>query len=203
MKRSVASLPIRRLSDRFASYVTRLQDIFSAMDRAYCEVAETYRFLCKGCEDNCCRTRFYHHTLLEFCYLHHGWATLEPARRAALYSRAEEVCRKTETDALEEESPLRMCPLNLGDLCGLYEYRPMICRLHGIPHTLQRPDGRKVVGPGCDDFYRQCGFLEGAVLERTPHYAALAALEQEFRRVTGHREKLKLTVAEMILHFSY
>jgi hypothetical protein len=95
-----------------------------------------------------------------------------------------------------------MCPLNDSGRCELYEYRPMICRLHGIPHVLRRPDGSKTAGPGCDTFERECGSRSDAVLERTPHYRALAALEQEFRRVMGVVKGPKLTVAEMIVQFN-
>ncbi|KPJ77030.1 MAG: hypothetical protein AMJ54_09580 [Deltaproteobacteria bacterium SG8_13] len=194
---------MRQAADRFAPYVPRLQAVFSAMDLAYVEVAGTYRFRCSGCEDNCCRTRFHHHTYLEFFYLHHGWEKLEKQRREILMSRADDVCRAMDALAPGRDTHRRMCPLNVDGLCELYEHRPMICRLHGIPHVLQRPDGRKTTGSGCDAFHRHYGDRSDAVLERTPHYGALAALEQEFRRTVGLADKLKMTVAEMIVRFTF
>jgi hypothetical protein len=194
---------IRHASDRFAPYAVRLREIFTAMDLAYAAAADKCGFHCSGCEDNCCRTLFYHHTYLELFYLFSGLEGLNPERRAALQSRAKDVCRQMEAAPAESETSQRMCPLNFSGLCGLYAYRPMICRLHGIPHVLQRPDGRKMVGPGCDDFHRQCGSPGDAVLDRTPHYAALASLEREFRQAMGLTDKLRLTVAEMIIQFIY
>lgn len=81
----------------------------------------------------------------------------------------------------------------------LYEQRPMICRLHGIPHTLRRPDGRIQTGRGCDDFYRQCGRGVAAPLDRTPLYIAMADLERRLREKLNYRQKIKMTVAEIIV----
>lgn len=81
----------------------------------------------------------------------------------------------------------------------LYEQRPMICRLHGIPHVLHRPDGRTRTGPGCDDFYRQCGRGAAALLDRTPLYMAMADLERRLREKLNYRQKIKMTVAEIIV----
>lgn len=201
MNLSARAQAIRPVSERFAPYTAKLQTIFAAMDRAYSAVAETYRFHCSGCENNCCRSLFYHHTYLEWCYLHHGWKELAGQQRAAIRQRANRVCRQMAAGPHDRGASAPMCPLNQSGLCGLYPYRPMICRLHGIPHALQRPDGSKTVGPGCDAFERQCGSRSDAVLERTPHYRALAALEQEFRREMGFSDRLKLTVAEMIARF--
>ena len=203
MEHFAASLPIYRLAGRFSPYVASLQAILAAMDEAYSEVAEARGFFCSGCEDNCCRSRFYHHTYLELFYLRHGWETLDRNTRTAVRVRAEDVCRQKAADASGRHEPRQMCPLNDSGLCVLYPYRPMICRLHGIPHLLRRPDGRKVLGPGCDAFNRQCGSRTDVVLERTPHYAALAGLEQEFRRAAGLGDKMKLTVAGMILRFTF
>lgn len=204
MRFSEPNFSVRHVSDRFSTYAARLQAIFAAMDLAYSEVAGNYHFQCSGCEDNCCQSHFSHHTYVEFFYLHHGWKTLEPQQRAAINSRAIDACRPMAADVPDSgERPGRMCPLNSDGLCGLYPYRPMICRLHGIPHALQRPDGKKTIGPGCDAFYRHSGSRIDALLDRTAHYRALAALEREFRRSMGLDHKFRLTVAEMILQFTY
>ena len=195
--------PVRHASEKFDPFAEKLKTIYSAMDLAYAEVADGCGFLCAGCEDNCCRTRFYHHTYLEWLYLLRGWKKLEARQQAAIHSRAEDVCRQMAAAEPERGIPRRMCPLNSDGLCELYEFRPMICRLHGIPHTLHRPDGRKVIGPGCDDFHRQCASRSDTALDRTPHYRALADLEQQTRRALGLTDKIKLTVADMIVQFTY
>ena len=93
-----------------------------------------------------------------------------------------------------------MCPLNERGRCALYDHRPMICRLHGIPHGLRRPDGRLLTGPGCDDYYAQCGNSDPAHLDRTPLYTVMADLECRIRAQLGFSRKIKLTVAEMIIN---
>ena len=199
MNRCDPESSIRRAAEQFGPYAARLQAIFADMDLAYQAVAEKVGFHCSGCPDNCCRTRFYHHTYLEWCCLGSGWQRLHQKQQTVLRGRANDVCRQMASGRPQQEKSRPMCPLNLDGLCGLYEYRPMICRLHGIPHMLQRPDGKTMGGPGCDAFHRQCQMPGSSVLDRTPHYAALAVLEQEFRRTVGLAQRPRLTVAEMIL----
>ena len=188
----------QHVSERFAPFAARLQELFAAMDAAYDAVAGRYGFHCSGCEDNCCRTRFHHHTYLEVFLLRRGLEKLEPEQRAEIESRANDACREKSVTSPDIGTRQRMCPLNIDGLCRLYEYRPMICRLHGIPHVLRRPDGYRTVGSGCAAFQGQCGSRSEAVLDRTPHYKALAALEQEFRRAMGLTDRVKSTVAGII-----
>ena len=191
-------ISILKLSDPFDAFASRLIEIFSDMDRDYARIAGQYGFHCSGCEESCCKTRFYHHTYLELLLLNRGLERLQPHQRTQYRSRAEDVRRREKATAQTGEIAQPMCPLNQNGMCGLYDCRPMICRLHGIPHALSRPDGGQTVGPGCDAFHRQCGpVVREAVLDRTPHYSALAALEREFRMAAGLRKRIKLTVAEM------
>lgn len=173
--------------------------LFAQMDAAYSRAAKHAGFVCNGCEDNCCRTRFYHHTLMELLYLHSGLAALPPPRQRQIRDRAQTAALKME--ALEGDGrPVRvMCPLNEQGRCILYAHRPMICRLHGIPNAMRRPDGRNLTGPGCDDYYLQCGTTGGDPLDRTPLYTAMADLERRLRGRLGFTGKIKLTVTQMIL----
>lgn len=174
-------------------------DLFEQMDRAYDAAAEASGFLCSGCEDNCCMTRFYHHTLLELLYLKEGLAQLPHEQLAKVRAQAEAVVAKT-ADLVKNDAPIRiMCPLNKAGRCILYAHRPMICRLHGIAHMLRRPDGQVQSGPGCDDFYTQCGTSPAGQLDRTPLYIALAQLERQLRETLDVKQKIKMTIAEIIL----
>ena len=180
----------------------RLEDLFGEMESAYEAVAERYGFRCSGCEDNCCLTRFYHHTLLEVLYLAEGLERLSPAERRTLMVQAASV----EDQMVEADrcamNVRRMCPLNQDGQCRLYNHRPMICRLHGIPHELHRPGGDVSRHPGCDAFFDQCrkgGITEYIRFDRTPFYRAMAMLEKELRRETGYAEKIKLTIAQMLI----
>jgi Fe-S-cluster containining protein len=185
-----------RIPDEFRDEAARL---FAKMDTAYDSAAQKAGFVCRGCEDNCCRTRFYHHTLMELLYLQSGLAALPPPRRQRIRDRADAAARQME--ALERQGrPVRvMCPLNEQGRCILYDHRPMICRLHGIPNAMRRPDGRLLTGPGCDDFYLQSGPAGGDPLDRTPLYTAMADLERRLRGRLGFSRKIKLTLARMIM----
>ncbi len=177
----------------------RAIELFEQMDHAYDEVARPSGFVCNGCEDNCCLTRFFHHTLLEYLYLEEGLGKLAPEMLAQVKTQAESVVEQTA--AMEGgDQPLRiMCPLNQAGRCILYAHRPMICRLHGIAHILRRPDGQTQTGPGCDDFYAQCGPSPDHLLDRTPLYVAMAKLEGELREALGFNGKIRMTIAEMII----
>jgi Fe-S-cluster containining protein len=178
---------------------TEAARLFAQMDAAYDSAAQKAGFVCNGCKDNCCLTRFYHHTLMELLYLQSGLAALPPLQQQRIRDRADAAARQAET--LERQGrPVRvMCPLNEQGRCTLYAHRPMICRLHGIPNAMRRPDGRALTGPGCDDYYLQCGPAGGDLLDRTPLYTAMADLERRLRDRLGFGRKIKLTVAQMIL----
>ncbi len=181
----------------------RLRVLFARMDRAYTDVAGQYGFECHGCADNCCLTRFYHHTLIEFLYLMHGMRTLEPGVHRQIMDRAQAV-RSQMAAAKRQGDALRiMCPLNQGGRCALYTHRPMICRLHGVPHELQRPDGSVTRMPGCDAFFDQCrtgGKSDYIRFDRTPLYRQMVRLEKQVRQATGYPDPLRFTVAEMLTH---
>lgn len=176
----------------------RLSALYAAMDAGYTEHAQGFGFVCEGCRDNCCYTRFYHHTWLESVVLLRAFGGLTPSRRTRMVERAREVVRKTAQADEKGETARFMCPLNNEDRCTVYAVRPMICRLHGIPHELRRPDGRVIRGPGCADFAARCGQNGAAPLDRTPFYRQLATLEKEFKEAMGTTTRIKLTVAEML-----
>jgi len=182
-------------------HLENLADLFNRMETAYAAVADAYGFACSGCEDNCCLTRFYHHTLVEYLYLYQGYSKLPGDERTRLQQAADRVNREM-TRADDRGEPARsMCPLNLEGRCTLYGYRPMICRLHGIPNEMRRPGGSPVRGPGCGDFDRQCGHHPYIPFDRTPLYVEMARCEQALREQVDYREKIRLTVAQMVAGF--
>jgi Fe-S-cluster containining protein len=175
-----------------------LSQLYERMDRAYEEAAAAYGFVCAGCEDNCCKTRFYHHTLIEYLYLNAGLDRLPTAQRECIVRRAGDAVQAMDAADGSGRAVAVMCPLNEAQRCLLYAYRPMICRLHGIPHQLHRPDGQRLVGPGCGDFDRRCGRSNRIFLDRTPFYADMAGLEKRLRRQFKFEGKIKLTIAQML-----
>ncbi len=182
---------------KYKPYLDRLAAIFRKMDERYDEAAGKYGFVCSGCEDSCCKTRFYHHTLIEYFYLKRGFESLRANDRARFFSRALEV--NSQWNLHSATDPGVMCPLNEAGRCRLYAHRPMICRLHGIPHELNHPSKGRTIGPGCDEFVIHCGEKPYIPFDRTPLYLELADLEKTFRQKTGLSIKMKMSIAEMIV----
>ena len=183
-----------------SSYFERVKNIYSQMDNKYNEVAEYYKFKCAGCEDNCCNTSFYHHTYIEFYYILFGFSKLSEDKKAKIKKRAQEVIEKTIDLEREEKKVWLMCPLNIEGLCGLYEYRPMICRLHGLAHELRKPGQFPLRSRGCEDFIKKTKGVEYLESDRTPFYIMMATLEKELRNDRNLSGKIKKTIAEMIIN---
>jgi Fe-S-cluster containining protein len=182
--------------DPRAEWLDRLRRFYFRIDAAYDTASAAYGFVCKGCEDNCCRTRFHHHTLVEYVALRDGFERLSAAEQAQIRRRAEAWCAE-QVGGSRNARPL--CPLNTEGRCVLYAHRPMICRLHGIPHQLRRPGQPAQRSPGCGDFSRRCGHMPYYAFDRTPLYADLAQLESEFQQALGVQRRFKHTIAEMLL----
>jgi Fe-S-cluster containining protein len=188
--------------EHYLPLLDRLQALFSEMERAFAAVADQYGFVCNGCSDNCCLTRFFHHTLGEYLYLVEGMRTLPADDRQMVRKRARAVNAKMAEVDRRGERLRMMCPLNRDDRCMLYPFRPMICRLHGIPHELHPHGGGTVRHPGCDDFLAQCqasGTSDYIPFDRTPFYRQMAMLEKELRLKTGYKDKIKLSIAQMLV----
>lgn len=177
--------------------LNQLKTVYEHMDRAYEMVARHYGFHCDGCEENCCRTRFHHHTLVEYLYLMEGVRQLNQGQQARAIQRAKQVVEETRS-AQEAGQPVRlMCPLNEKALCLVYPWRPMICRLHGLPHELWGPGG-VTRGEGCRQFDTQAQGKPYHRFDRTPLYKDMALLERDLRQAVGFSPKIKMTVAEML-----
>ncbi len=185
----------------YIPFLDRLKKIYEAMDRKYREAADYYGFECSGCEDNCCFTRFYHYTLIEYLYIKEGFYCLEDKKQVEVKQRSLAVCRKADEADETGKSVQVMCPLNFGGLCVLYPYRPMICRLHGIPHELKRPGQGLLNSPGCGTFALKYHKKKRFTFDRTPFYMHMAALENEMKQAVGITQKIKMTVAKMIVTF--
>ncbi len=178
-----------------ATFLRRLETLYEKMDADYHRVAAQYGFVCAGCADTCCRTRFYHHTHVEYLYLKKTFAGLEKTLRQTLINRAGQTQRLISQDSLSRP----ICPVNDEGKCLLYAARPMICRLHGIPHELRHPGRGVSFAPGCGEFDRQCKTGSYIPFDRTPLYMELARIENDMKAALGQTEKLRLTVAEMLI----
>ena len=177
----------------FDCFVSAYEKLLAEMDAAYAEVAANYQFCCNGCEDNCCLSTFHHHTLLEYIHLSRGLSGLSNNVQNLLLKRAKRA-------VAGGQGKKRMCPVNEDERCLLYFYRPMICRLHGIPYTLAGP-GPSKAGNGCHIFENKNSNRVTDRLNRTPIYQNMALLEKKLRRRVSFDGRIHLTVAQMILCF--
>jgi len=76
----------------------------------------------------------------------------------------------------------------------------MISRLHGVPATFRRPDGRQLDFPGCFRCQEQSGDSTPKALDRTGFFRRMVNLELELlgsRQPTAPR--VKLTITQMIV----
>ena len=186
------------LRSEFAKEVAVL---YHDMETAYDRTAKALDFSCSGCPDNCCDSYFLHHTYTEWAYLWQGLKTLDAGQLQTINEKATQYVVASEAALVRGKRPVIMCPLNMDGLCSLYPYRLMICRLHGIPATFTRPDGKKLEFPGCF----RCQELVSpdkslTPLDRTQFFRRLVELELE---LLGHKRmvapKVKLTIAQMIV----
>jgi len=179
----------------------KLSQLYSEMAEAYNQAAGKIGLSCRGCPDNCCTSYFQHHTYIEWAYLWTGIRSCAEEKQREFMNRAREYVRQSRDLLNQGLSPRIMCPLNDNGLCQLYEYRLMICRMHGVPNSLVRPDGKKMSFPGCIRCQELYSHLEEvSVLDRTRFYRNLASLEMAF---VGPKIKVlprvKLTLADMLI----
>lgn len=184
------------------SSFARLAELYDRMDQAYVAAAGAIGLSCRDCADNCCLTHFQHHTWIEWAYLWRGFVQLPKERQDAAMLRAENNVRQSRAMLARGFRPRIMCPLNEDGLCGVYEHRLMICRMHGTANLLRTPRGEQRF-PGCYRFQELAAQLSEAevpLLDRTPLYQDLAALERDFLgRRAGKLPRVDMTLAEMLV----
>ena len=183
--------------EALSPFLEQLKALFQQIDAAYTHAATANQFICQGCQDSCCKTRFFHHTYLEYYLLREGILQVSRLDRNEIMGLAGNVLRKSNMAGPVDGSS--MCPLNSSGMCRLYEHRPMICRMHGIAHELIRPDGVRIYGSGCHLFETSISDKQPVRLNRTPFYKQMAELESKLRSAFGLHRRLKLTIAEMII----
>jgi len=181
-----------------------LSALYRAMEERYAAVAEEIGLSCAGCPDNCCDSYFLHYTYAEWAYLWQGLRTLDEALLARINGRARRYLAESRALLARGERPQLLCPLNEEDLCTLYSHRLMICRLHGIPAAMTRPDGQTLRFPGCFRCQeivqaKHAGENDIPRMNRTDLLARMAELECELLGGKRHLyPKVKRTIAEMI-----
>jgi len=184
----------------FGPFFKRYEALVSKADKAYDQVKARYpeEVQCvPGCAD-CCYALF-DLTLIEALYInYHFNKNFSGAEREALLEKADDVDRKVykikkaaykstqegeaEDKVLENVGQERIrCPLlNDDNYCDLYPYRPIACRVYGIPLAI---GGRGVT---CG----QSGFAQGEnypTFNMDRAHDQLMALSAEFVQAIGSR----------------
>ncbi len=186
-----------------AAQIGELEQIYAGLEREYARVAGVLGLSCQGCPDNCCDSYFLHHSYVEWAYFRLGLSQLPEPRQERVRELAGRYLRESARLIAAGERPQLMCPLNDEGLCQLYSHRLLVCRTHGVPARMRRPDGQVLRFPGC---FRCQEIVAGTSakalpeVDRSAFFHRLARLEREFRQ--QHRPelpRLRLTIAEMLL----
>jgi len=178
--------------------------IYERMEDEYQVIADQIGLTCTGCPDNCCDSYFLHYTYAEWAYLWQGIRRLDDERLDAIMQRATAYVSESRALIAQGQRPALMCPCNENGMCMIYTHRLMICRMHGIPAALTRPDGQLLRFPGCFRCQEIVGEKyetesDAPYMDRTGLFAELAQTEQQL--LAGQRHlypKVKMTIAEMI-----
>jgi len=185
-----------------------LETLYAQMDHAWDDIAAQYSFICNGCDDNCCKSLFFHHTHIEKQYLLLGFSKLSNAVQKSVIEKSENYYNQTflknngQGEQIEEKfivSKKIFCPANTNGNCILYPYRPMICRLHGVPHEVKKPGTPIITSPGC-----QAGGFDAKSyqpFDRTQFYREMAQIEMNYRQHTLNYSKIKESIAQMLMPY--
>lgn len=190
---------IKKILPRVA--FNKLEQLYAQMEEAYNQCAEKIGLTCQGCPDNCCTSFFQHHTYIEWAYFWKGLNQCPEEMKNRIIKRAKNYVQKARENLDQGIRPDIMCPVNEDGLCILYKHRLMICRMHGVPNSLTRPDKQTLSFPGCYRCQELCnGLKDYPVLDRTNFYTRLADLEMAFvGPKIKNMPRVNLTLAEMIV----
>ncbi len=179
--------------------IPRLEELYRQMDAAYGAIANDVGFSCEGCDGvKCCTVDVTLHTFVEMFYLRRGFNSLETSRQLEILGRSREIVRAKDEDPFGDAYRNAVCTLNFDGMCSLYEHRPMICRLAGIPHFMSRPDGKILENVGCVRYMRDILPKRSDLkLDRSEFYRSMARIEIEVVRARGKRTRSR-TIAETV-----
>jgi Fe-S-cluster containining protein len=140
----------------FTPYFRKYEELVAAADKAFERVSNAFEE-CVKCKPSCsdCCFALFDLTLIEALYINHKFNRLvKGSERAELLEKANRADRrihrlkrrafkslqegKDEAQVLAELSLERVrCPLlNEKDLCEMYDFRPITCRVYGIPFAI-------------------------------------------------------------------
>jgi Fe-S-cluster containining protein len=184
----------------FTPYFKKYEALVSQIDEIVEKVKKEYP-ACVNCKKGCtdCCYAIFDLTLVEAIYLNHKFkerfgANAEMMERAnkadrAVFRLKKQALKEYKDDQKDEVEILYKmgrerirCPLlNEREMCALYEYRPLTCRIYGIPimiqgmgHTCGKSgftEGEKYPVVNMDKLFEQLTRLSSEIVEaiKTPH----------------------------------
>ncbi len=174
-------------------FFTKLKKLYDEMDKEYKEAADKHKFKCESCKDNCCKTFFFHHTYIEAYYFIEKLKRLKSKEYQSVVLKAKQNIQKNQKESYS-------CPVFVDEKCILYEARPLICRLHGIPYKFTNfVSNETKKGQGCLFFSKTAIHTNEIFLDRTKIYHDLMKLEVAFRKEKNFTKKIKMTITDFIL----
>jgi len=179
--------------------IARAEMLCRRIDQVYASAAGTVGFSCEGCDGEvCCTVDLPLHSFVEKIYVTMGFRLLEAEKQAQTLDRCAVMLKAKQSNPYGELYRGAVCVLNFDGLCSVYPYRPMICRLSGIPHVLHTPDGKTTTRGGCSRYESEIRPRHPDLrIDRTEFYQEMAAIEIEIIRSLGRRPR-SLTIAEVL-----
>ena len=177
----------------------RLKELYNEMDVIYKEASFQAGFNCEGCDGTkCCTVDLIVHTFSEMLYMRRGVRALDEPTKLKIEQRSRQIVELKRLDPAGDPYRNSVCAANFAGRCAIYEYRPMICRLAGIPHFIDNPNKNRISGTGCHRFETDIGHNRPELrIDRTPFYRRMADLELEMIYMRGKRTK-RLTISEIL-----
>lgn len=165
----------------------RYQDLIRLLDQEFLRIKAEHgsRIRCRpGCAE-CC---------LRFSVLPLEAAVL----REAVETMAEEIQSLIRNQAVNQESP--SCPLLVDERCSAYDFRPVICRTHGLPLAYIDEELQIIEVSACPiNFDRDALFTEEDLLPMDRYNRRLAELNSSFCRERNFRSRIRVPIAEIFL----
>jgi len=179
--------------------IPRLKELYRDIDASYVAAASSVAFTCAECDGmKCCTVDVTLHTFAEMLYLRRGFDTLDTSGQLAVLGRCRSIIKAKEDDPFGEVYRNSVCALNFDGLCSLYQFRPMICRLAGIPHFIVRPDTTVIESGGCLRYESEIlPTLPNVKIDRSGFYRSMAEIELEVVHALGRRTESR-TIAETL-----
>ncbi len=172
--------------------VERVAALAAEVDTEFAAIHErhTARMQCRAGCSACCRARL-SITKIEEAFLRRGLAGLTESRRGELAARTKETGRET-------------CPaLDNDGRCGIYAFRPLICRSYGVPlrHRGAVPMVQPPVVDVCDLNFTETSLKllpPGDAFDQTAMNEELESIDREYCKENGLPERGRVPIASIL-----